>query len=74
MKHMNTMRFAARAFGRGVRVMAAFDVARARTRCQELQSEIRAEREKLAGHVQAGTGTQQELQEIRDGIAAVVLK
>lgn len=69
MKHMNTMRFAARAFGRGVRVMAAFDVARARTRCQELQSEIRAEREKLAGHVQAGTGTQQELQEIRDGIA-----
>lgn len=69
MKHMNTMRFAAHAFGRGVRVMAAFDVARAHTRCQELAGEIRAERERLAGHVQEGTGTEQELQEIRDGIA-----
>lgn len=70
MKHMNTMRFAARAFGRGVRVMAAFDVARARTRCQELAGEIRAEREKLAGQVQEGTHTEQELQAIRDGIAS----
>ena len=42
MKHMNTMRFAAHAFGRGVRVMAAFDVAKARTRCQELSGQIRA--------------------------------
>lgn len=71
MKHMNTMRFAAHAFGRGVRVMAAFDVARARTRCQELSGQIRAEREKLAGQVQEGTHTEQELQAIRDGIAGM---
>lgn len=71
MKHMNTMRFAAHAFGRGVRVMAAFDVAKARTRCQELSGQIRAEREKLAGQVQEGTHTEQELQAIRDGIAGM---
>lgn len=69
MKHMNTMRFAARAFGRGVRVMAAFDVAKARTRCQELQASVRTNREKLAEHVQNKTGTEQELTALRDTIA-----
>lgn len=69
MKHMNTMRFAAHAFGRGVRVMAAFDVARARTRCQELQASVKTNREKLAEHVQNKTGTEQELTALRDTIA-----
>lgn len=69
MKHMNTMRFAAHAFGRGVRVMAAFDVAKARTRCQELQASVKTNREKLAEHVQNKTGTEQELTALRDTIA-----
>ena len=69
MKHMNTIRFAAHAFGRGVRVMAAFDVAKARTRCQELQASVKTNREKLAEHVQNKTGTEQELTALRDTIA-----
>lgn len=70
MKHYtNQMRFAARAFGRGVRVMAAFDVAAARNRCQELQTSFTQARTQLAEHVQAGTGTAEELQALRDRIA-----
>ena len=66
---MNKMRFAAHAFGRGVRVMAAFDIGKARTRCQELQTSFAAARTQLAEHVQNGTGTEQELQALRDQIA-----
>lgn len=69
MKNMNKMRFAAHAFGRGVRVMAAFDIGKARTRCQELQTSFAAARTQLAEHVQNGTGTEQELQALRDQIA-----
>lgn len=68
MKNMNRMRFAATAFGRGVRVMAEFDVAKARNRCQELQTSFAAARAKLAEHVQSGTGTEQELKALRDQI------
>lgn len=69
MKNMNKMRFAAQAFGRGVRVMAEFDIGRARTRCQELQASCTQARTNLADHVQNGTGTEQELQALRDQIA-----
>jgi len=69
MKNMNKMRFAAQAFGRGVRVMAEFDIGRARTRCQELQASCTQARTNLAEHVQNGTGTEQELQALRDQIA-----
>lgn len=69
MKNMNKMRYAAKAFGRGVRVMAEFDIGRARTRCQELQASCTQARTNLAEHVQNGTGTEQELQALRDQIA-----
>lgn len=69
MKNMNKMRFAAQAFGRGVRVKAEFDIGRARTRCQELQTSFAAARTQLGEHVQNGTGTEQELQALRDQIA-----
>ena len=70
MKHYtNQMRYAARAFGRGVRVMAEFDVARARNRCQELHSSFTAARTQLAEHVQNSTGTAEQLQALRDQIA-----
>jgi len=69
MKNYNqTMRYAARAFGRG-RVMAAFDIAKARTRCQELTGSIQSARAQLAEHVQNGTGTAEELQNLRNQIA-----
>ena len=69
MKNMNKMRYAARAFGRGIRVKAEFDIGRARTRCQELQASFSAARTQLADHVQNGTGTEQDLQALRDQIA-----
>ena len=70
MKNRNEkMRYAAAAFGRGIRVMAAFDVARARTRCEELRTSMRTAREELAEHVQAGTGTDAQLTRLRDQIA-----
>ena len=59
--YKNVMRYAATAFGRGVRVMAAFDIAKARTRCEELRGAIATARTQLAEHVQAGTGTADEL-------------
>ena len=69
MKNMNKMRYASRAFGRGIRVKAEFDIGRARTRCQELQASFSAARTQLADHVQNGTGTEQDLQALRDQIA-----
>ena len=67
--YKNVMRYAATAFGRGVRVMAAFDIAKARTRCEELRGTIAAARTQLAEHVQAGTGTAEELGNLRNTIA-----
>lgn len=70
MKNYNSkMRYAATAFGRGVRVMAAFDIAKARNDAQTLRASVKAAREKLAEHVQNGTGTPEELKAIRDEIA-----
>lgn len=70
MKNYNSaMRYAAKAFGRGVRVAAAFDIAAARERCQNLQASIHENREALAAHAMAGTGTEQELTALRDAIA-----
>ena len=67
--YKNVMRYAATAFGRGVRVMAAFDIAKARTRCEELRGAIATARTQLAEHVQAGTGTAEELGNLRNTIA-----
>lgn len=67
--YKSTMRYAAIAFGRGVRVMAAFDIAKARNDAQTLRASVKAAREKLAEHVQNGTGTPEELKAIRDEIA-----
>ncbi|MBR3797142.1 MAG: phage major capsid protein [Clostridia bacterium] len=66
--YKSRMRYAAMAFGRG-RVMAAFDIGKARTDCQALYASVRAARERLAEHAQNGTGTQEELQALRDEIA-----
>lgn len=68
-KYTETMRYAARAFGRGTRVMAAFDIGRARTRCQELHSSIQNARQTLADHVQNGTGDADTLTGLRNQIA-----
>lgn len=70
--YKQTMRYAARAFGRGVRVMAALDIGKVRTRCQELQGSIQAARNQLAEHVQSGTGTQEQLTQLRNQIAREV--
>ena len=63
-----TMRYAARAFGRGVRVMA-FDIGAARTRCEELRRSVAAARTQLAEHVQSGTGDADTLTGLRNQIA-----
>lgn len=68
-KYNETMRYAARCFGRGVRVMAALDLTAARSRAQALQEAVRADREALAAHALAGTGTADELTALRDRIA-----
>lgn len=66
--YKSKMRYAAMAFGRG-RVMAAFDIGKARTDCQALYASVKAARERLAEHAQNGTGTQEELQALRNEIA-----
>lgn len=67
--YRNAMRYAAKAFGRGVRVTAALDIHAAHERCQTLQAGIRDAREQLAAHAMAGTGTEQELTALRERIA-----
>lgn len=70
MKNYNKqMRYAAHAFSRGVRVMAAFDIGKARTRCQELKASMDKARGELAEHVQAKTGKPEDLKKLRDQIA-----
>lgn len=70
MKNYNKqMRYAAHAFSRGTRVMAAFDIGKARTRCQELKASMDKARGELAEHVQAKTGKPEDLKKLRDQIA-----
>lgn len=68
-KYNEVMRYAARRFGRGVRVMAALDLEAARSRAQALTQQVNADREALAAHALAGTGTSEELTALRDRIA-----
>lgn len=69
-KYNETMRYAARCFARGVRVMAEFNLTAAQERAQAIASELRDDREALAAHALAGTGTAEELTALRDRIAA----
>lgn len=69
-KYNETMRYAARCFARGVRVMAEFNLTAAQERAQALAGELRSDREALAAHALAGTGTPEELNALRDRIAA----
>lgn len=69
-KYNETMRYAARRFARGVRVMAEFNLTAAQERAQALAGELRDDREALAAHALAGTGTPEELTALRDRIAA----
>ena len=63
------MRYAAAAFGRGVRVMNAVDIGRIRNEAQEVRGRISAARDTLAAHALEGTGTAEELQALRTQIA-----
>ena len=63
------MRYAAKAFARG-RVYAQLDIAKVRSECEKLAGELKANRERLAQMQLSGEAKAEELEGIRNQIAA----
>ncbi len=66
--YKKTMRYAARAFGRGVRVHAELDIGKARDEAERLRGVLAANRKRLAEMQLGGEAKPEEMASVRDGI------